>query len=172
MLLQRWEAKIRWKEKSPQPGIELTTTRSWVRHAHHCAILAGPIIWGTSTYNWLSVKCFQFVKEVYDQLHLVCYDKSLRVLQFRCHVNNKISMNWSFDWKLYLIWKYPLGKNDKYLEKETFYLSWNVADLIGKVSTFGIPPAIDIIVGGLCCSMAAEKYTVEVLTCSLIADTL
>ena len=27
MLLQRWEAKIRRKEKSPQPGIELTTTR-------------------------------------------------------------------------------------------------------------------------------------------------
>ena len=33
MLLQRWEAKIRRKEKSPQPGIELTTTRSWFRHA-------------------------------------------------------------------------------------------------------------------------------------------
>ena len=28
MLLQKWEAKIRRKEKSPQPGIELTTTRS------------------------------------------------------------------------------------------------------------------------------------------------
>ena len=26
----RWEAKIRLKEKSPQPGIELTTTGSWV----------------------------------------------------------------------------------------------------------------------------------------------
>ena len=26
MLLQRWEAKIRRIEKSPQPGIELTTT--------------------------------------------------------------------------------------------------------------------------------------------------
>ena len=31
MLLQRWEAKIRWKESSHQPGIELTTTRSWVK---------------------------------------------------------------------------------------------------------------------------------------------
>ena len=41
MLLQRWEAKIRRKEKSPQPGIELTTTRSWVRHAHHWATRAG-----------------------------------------------------------------------------------------------------------------------------------
>ena len=37
MLLQRWEAKIRRKESLPQPGIELTTTRSWVRHAHHWA---------------------------------------------------------------------------------------------------------------------------------------
>ena len=42
MLLQRWEAKIRRKEKSPQPGIELTTTRSRVRHAHHWATQAGP----------------------------------------------------------------------------------------------------------------------------------
>ena len=37
MLLQRWEAKICRKEKSPQPVIELTTTRSWVLHAHHWA---------------------------------------------------------------------------------------------------------------------------------------
>ena len=41
MLLQRWEAKIRRKESSPQPGIKLTATRSWVRHAHHWATLAG-----------------------------------------------------------------------------------------------------------------------------------
>ena len=41
MLLQRWEAKIRRKESSPQPGIELTTTRSWVRHAHHWATRPG-----------------------------------------------------------------------------------------------------------------------------------
>ena len=41
MLLQRWEAKINWKEKSPKPGNELTTTRSWVRHAHHWATRAG-----------------------------------------------------------------------------------------------------------------------------------
>jgi hypothetical protein len=38
MLLQRWEAKIHQKESS---GIELTTTRSWVRHAHHWATWAG-----------------------------------------------------------------------------------------------------------------------------------
>ena len=44
MLLQRWEAKIRQKEKSPQPGIELTTYRSWVRHAHHWAIRTGPLL--------------------------------------------------------------------------------------------------------------------------------
>ena len=37
MVLQRWEAKMRRKEKSPQPGIELTTTRSGVQHAHHWA---------------------------------------------------------------------------------------------------------------------------------------
>ena len=42
MLLQRWETKIRLKEKSPQPGIELTTTRSWVRHAHLWANRVGP----------------------------------------------------------------------------------------------------------------------------------
>ena len=41
MLQQRWEAKIRRKESSPQPGIELTTTRSWVGHAHHWADRAG-----------------------------------------------------------------------------------------------------------------------------------
>ena len=40
MLLQRWEAKIRRKEKSPQPGIGLVTARSWVRHAHHWATRA------------------------------------------------------------------------------------------------------------------------------------
>ena len=34
MLLQRGEAKIRRKEISPQMGIELTTIRSWVRHAY------------------------------------------------------------------------------------------------------------------------------------------
>ena len=36
---QRWETNIRRKEFSPQLGIELTTTRSWVRHAHHWATL-------------------------------------------------------------------------------------------------------------------------------------
>ena len=41
MLLQRWEAKIHRKEKSPQPGIKLTTSRSWVRHAHHWATWVG-----------------------------------------------------------------------------------------------------------------------------------
>ena len=41
MLLQRWEAKIHRKEKSPQPGIKLTTTRSWDQHAHHWATQAG-----------------------------------------------------------------------------------------------------------------------------------
>ena len=41
MLQQRWEAKKRRKEISPQPGIELTTSTSWVRHAHHWDIRAG-----------------------------------------------------------------------------------------------------------------------------------
>ena len=40
MLLQRWEAKIRWKEISPQPVIELATTRSWVQHTRHWATRA------------------------------------------------------------------------------------------------------------------------------------
>ena len=38
MLLQRWEVKIRRKQSSPHTGIERTTTRSWIRHAHHWAI--------------------------------------------------------------------------------------------------------------------------------------
>ena len=42
MLLQKWEAKIRQKEKSPHLGIKLTTTRSWIGHAHHWATPAGP----------------------------------------------------------------------------------------------------------------------------------
>ena len=37
MLLQRWEVKICRKEKSPQQGIKLATTRSWVWQAHHWA---------------------------------------------------------------------------------------------------------------------------------------
>ena len=41
MLLQRWEAKICWKESSPKRGIELTTTRSWVWYAHNWATPAG-----------------------------------------------------------------------------------------------------------------------------------
>ena len=41
MLLQRWGAKKRRKEKLPQLGIKLPTTRSWVRHAHHWANRAG-----------------------------------------------------------------------------------------------------------------------------------
>ena len=41
MLQQRWKAKIRQKESLPQPGIELTTTRSWVWHAFHLATQAG-----------------------------------------------------------------------------------------------------------------------------------
>ena len=41
MLLQTWEANIRRKESSPQPGIELTITWSWVWHPHHWASWAG-----------------------------------------------------------------------------------------------------------------------------------
>ena len=41
MLQQRWEAKICRKETLSQPGIELTTTRSWVSHAHQWASTAG-----------------------------------------------------------------------------------------------------------------------------------
>ena len=43
MLQQRWDEKIRRKESSSQPGIKLTATRSWVRHAHHWASRAGRI---------------------------------------------------------------------------------------------------------------------------------
>ena len=54
MFLQRWEAKICQKESSPLPGIELTTTRSWVRHAHHWATWPGLI-----SRAWVVVKhCF------------------------------------------------------------------------------------------------------------------
>ena len=58
MLLQRREAKIRWKEKSPQLGIELATTRSWVRYAHH---------WAT----W--ARRFHFVKSRNSQ-YLFCFN--------------------------------------------------------------------------------------------------
>ena len=51
MLQQRWEAKIRQKESSPQPGLELTTTRSWVRH---WATRAGPDVELTIWFiDWL-----------------------------------------------------------------------------------------------------------------------
>ena len=43
MLLQRWEAKIYQKESLPQPRIELTTTMSWVRYAHHWATRVGQV---------------------------------------------------------------------------------------------------------------------------------
>ena len=45
MLQQRREAKICRKDSSPQPGIELTTTRSCVWHAHHWATRAGLLVW-------------------------------------------------------------------------------------------------------------------------------
>ena len=59
MLLQRWEAKIRRKEKSPQPGIELATTRSWVRHAHHWATRAYSV-WECETYWMNNINCMMF----------------------------------------------------------------------------------------------------------------
>ena len=43
MLQQSWEYKIRWKESSPQLGIKLITTRSWVQHAHHWATRVGEL---------------------------------------------------------------------------------------------------------------------------------
>ena len=43
----RWKAIIHWKESSPQQGIEFTTTRSWVPHAH---------LWKQEHYMWLP-KC-------------------------------------------------------------------------------------------------------------------
>ena len=43
MLQQRWEAKTRRKEISPQPSLELTATRSWVQHTHHWASRAGHV---------------------------------------------------------------------------------------------------------------------------------
>ena len=49
MLQQRWEAKVCREESSPQPGLELTTIRSRVRHAHPWAIRAGPVDSGLST---------------------------------------------------------------------------------------------------------------------------
>ena len=52
MLLQRWKAKIRLKEISHQPGIELTFTRSWVRHVHHLTTRAGLLITGSPS-TWL-----------------------------------------------------------------------------------------------------------------------
>ena len=59
--LQRWEAKIRHKEKSPQPGIQLTTTRSWVWHAHHWATQAGQQTYDRARHS-----------EEQDQTALIC----------------------------------------------------------------------------------------------------
>ena len=51
MFQQRWEAKIHRKENSPQPGIKLRTTRSWVRHAHHWAARAEHLSQSTNIDN-------------------------------------------------------------------------------------------------------------------------
>ena len=48
MLQQRWEAEVRRKDLSPQPGLELPTTRSWVRHAYYWAIRVG--LWLSKAY--------------------------------------------------------------------------------------------------------------------------
>ena len=42
MLQQRSKTEIHRKEILPQPSLELTTTQSRVRHAHHWATQAGP----------------------------------------------------------------------------------------------------------------------------------
>ena len=55
LLLQRWEAKIRHKEKSPQPGIKLTNIRSWVWHAHHWANRAGQYLFGWYLYLFINI---------------------------------------------------------------------------------------------------------------------
>ena len=56
MLLQRWQAKVHRKGSSPQPGIKLTTTRSWVQHAHHWATrVESPKI--ELGLLWLQVRC-------------------------------------------------------------------------------------------------------------------
>ena len=72
MLLQRWEAKIGRKEKLPQPGIKLTTIRSWVQHAHHlgeaCYFKVGP----TTTCNKAVGSLEQRSDHVLCSLTLTC----------------------------------------------------------------------------------------------------
>ena len=55
MLQQRWGVKIRRKEILPQPGLELTSTRLWVRHAQHWATQAGQEVcdrWSDGWMDW------------------------------------------------------------------------------------------------------------------------
>ena len=71
MLQQRWEAKTRRKESLPQQGIKLTTTRSWVWHAHRWANRIGcqwhrrlchsfQCISKTEWYwSWKAIDCFR-----------------------------------------------------------------------------------------------------------------
>ena len=68
MLLQRWEVKIRQKKSLPQPGIELTTTRSWVWHAYH---------WGTRMGRNVGVSlsvCCEKRRKCWYQLFLLFSD--------------------------------------------------------------------------------------------------
>ena len=69
MLQQRWEGKIRRKESSSQPCLELTTTKSWVRNAHHWATRVG--LAKMSSYQWIRIRCYNniFRSSLYDILH-------------------------------------------------------------------------------------------------------
>ena len=49
--------KYTGKKKLPQPKIELTTTRSWVRHGHHWTTQAGPL-WGKRFSHIFHLKTF------------------------------------------------------------------------------------------------------------------
>ena len=63
-MAQRWEAKIHHNESLPQPSIERTTTRPWVRHAHHWATRAGHEL--PSNFNTVDII---FINERTESFH-------------------------------------------------------------------------------------------------------
>ena len=76
MLQQRWEAIICQKESLPQWGLKITTTRSWIPHAHHWATWMGLIITHcpkstltlSQTSPWfLCICCTSLVKTLWER---------------------------------------------------------------------------------------------------------
>ena len=66
----RWEMKIRRTGSSPEPGMEITTARSWVWHAHHWATLMWDQGFGILCGVIIRKKVFRIVLHQ----HFQCFD--------------------------------------------------------------------------------------------------